>query len=311
MLRAYGVDPTSLLWDALAVELGNNQVLDIDVQSYLGLTAVVRGGQLGNDIDAFWTQSEIFRCEAGNQELARRLRDLLDAATPGAVHTSTPVDTLTITADRVRVTAGAADFQSDFAVLAVPQPTWPEIDISPPVPQTYLISTGPAVKYLSPVAERFWLPGGQAPAGMSDALGMTWEGTDNQMVVGDQGVELSVFAGGRWAEAALRAPDKREHFTHGLDQMLPGYRRQASGPGRFIDWPNERWTRCGYSCATVGQVTTAGPLLASMYEERLAFAGEHTNMAMFGYMEGALQSGFLAAVRIQEAAGVAPAPPGA
>jgi len=46
-------------------------------------------------------------------------------------------------------------------------------------------------------------------------------------------------------------------------------------------------------------------------EERLAFAGEHTNMAMFGYMEGALQSGFLAAVRIQEAAGVAPAPPGA
>jgi monoamine oxidase len=90
--------------------------------------------------------------------------------------------------------------------------------------------------------------------------------------------------------------------------MLPGYGQHALGPGRFMDWPGERWTRCGYSCATVGQVITAGPLLAGMYKQRLAFAGEHTNMAMFGYMEGALQSGFLAATRIQEAAGIASVP---
>jgi monoamine oxidase len=209
MLRSYGVDPDSLVWDALAVELGNNQAIDIDLQSYLGLTAVVRGGQLGDDINAFWTESEIYRCEAGNQELARRLRNLLDAASPGAVHTSTPVDTLTIAPDDVGVSAGALQMRSDYAVLAVPQPTWPEIAISPPIPATYLISTGPAVKYLSPLAERFWLRQNRAPAGMSDALGETWEGTDNQMAVGGQGIELSVFAGGSWAHAALAAHDKQ------------------------------------------------------------------------------------------------------
>jgi monoamine oxidase len=53
-------------------------------------------------------------------------------------------------------------------------------------------------------------------------------------------------------------------------------------------------------------VTTAGPLLDSLYAGRLAFAGEHTVMAMFGYMEGALESGFLAAMRILDDAQVAP-----
>jgi monoamine oxidase len=35
-----------------------------------------------------------------------------------------------------------------------------------------------------------------------------------------------------------------------------------------------------------------------LYEQRLAFAGEHTVMAMFGYVEGALESGLIAAGRI-------------
>jgi monoamine oxidase len=80
------------------------------------------------------------------------------------------------------------------------------------------------------------------------------------------------------------------------------YPASADGPGTFVDWPGDPLTGCGYSCPAPGQVTTAGPLLTSMYAQRLAFAGEHTVMAMFGYMEGALESGFLAAQRILAAA---------
>jgi monoamine oxidase len=301
-LRSLGVHPVSLLWDALAAELGNNQAIDIGLQSYLGLTAAVRGGQLGNDIMAFWTQSEVFRCAAGNQQLARSLRDLLERVSPGSVRTSTPVQQITIESDHVIVTADGHAHSSDYAVLAVPQPAWQGLSISPPVPAGYHITTGPAIKYLCPVTGRFWLRSGQAPTSLSDDLGMTWEGTDNQMVVGGQGVELSVFAGGPSAVAAMQAPDKQKYFTDKLTRIYPDFPGHALGPGVFMDWPNDRWTRCGYSCPTVGQVTGAAQQLAGMYAGRLAFAGEHTVMAMFGYMEGALQSGFFAFSRINAAA---------
>jgi monoamine oxidase len=195
-------------------------------------------------------------------------------------------------------------FGSDYVVLAVPQPTWGRIAFTPPIPDTYLISTGPAVKYLSPLDGRFWLAAGQAPYGMSDDVGMIWEGTDNQVLVGDQGVELSLFAGGPSAEAALEAEDPPRYFGPRLDAMLPGFQQHVAGPGTFIAWPREEWTQCGYSCPAMGEVTTAGPLLARMFADRVAFAGEHTVMAMFGYMEGALESGVIAARNIVRAAGL-------
>jgi monoamine oxidase len=301
-LPDFGVEAGSLLWSAIAAELGNNQVVPIDEQSYLGLTAVVRGGQLAGDINAFWTQSEVFRCAEGNQQLAYALRELLEVVSPGSVLTGVPVTAVTITTDQVTVTANGTDYTSDYAVLAIPQPAWAAISFSPAIPPGYQIATGPAVKYLSPLDSRFWLPEGLAPYSLSDGLGMTWEGTDNQMLLPGQGLELSVFAGGPWAAQARQAADKQQYFTDNLTPMYPDYAGYATPAGTFIDWPSEQWTGCGYSCAAPGQVTTAAPLLAELYQQRLAFAGEHTVMAMFGYMEGALESGYIAAIRILAAA---------
>ena len=303
-LREFGVKQGTLLWSALAADLGNNQAVPVEQQSYLGLAAAVRGGQIGSCIKAFWTESEVYRCEAGAQQLARSLRDLIvnQDIVPVQVLTGTPVAALIVEPQRVTVMADGAGYVSDYAVLANPQPTWQTITFSPPLPADYYIATGPAVKYLSPVKGRFWLKDRLAPYGLSDSLGMTWEGTDGQMTAGGQGFELSVFAGGPSAVNALSAPDKQQYFTASLTPMYPAYPVNASSPGIFMDWPADPWTRCGYSCPAPGQVMGAARLLAGMWADRVAFAGEHTVMAMFGYMEGALQSGLLAAGRIFHAA---------
>jgi monoamine oxidase len=303
-LKEFGVPDGGLLWDALKVHLENDQTVAVEQQSYLGLTAVVRGGQLGDDTHAYWTMSEVFRCEQGNQALARKLRDIIDA-TPGcAVRLNAPVTAIDIRDNDVQVSVGTNTFICDYAVLAVPQPVWNKLTISPPgIDPSWHITTGPAVKYLSPVRSRFWLAKNQAPAGVSDQLGMTWEGTDNQMVVGDQSIEMSVFAGGPWADLARNSPDRRDYFTNRLVELFPGYIEQALDP-TFMDWPANPWIGCGYSCPTLGQVTKAGPRLAGMYNNRLAFAGEHTVMGMFGYMEGALESGLRASDLIKTTAGV-------
>jgi monoamine oxidase len=72
----------------------------------------------------------------------------------------------------------------------------------------------------------------------------------------------------------------------------------------FAAWPRAVWTRTGYSAPAPGQVTRLGPILNSPYHGRLFFAGEHTSTAFFGHMEGALQSGMLAALRILREEGV-------
>jgi monoamine oxidase len=303
-LHQFGIKPDSLLYALLSANLSNDQTLPIDQQSYLGLLAVVRGGRIGDDDMAYWTQTEVYRCAAGNQALAFVLRDVLKDL-GGRVLTNTKVTAIDVSAPAgVKITAGGSTYQSDYAVLAIPQPTWAGITISPPIPSSYQIATGPAVKYLSPVTRRFWLQPQLAPTSVSDDLGMTWEGTDNQMAVGDQGFGLSVFAGGPCADAARGALDKQAYFTTSLTSMYPDYENYAAGSGFFIDWPSEPTIGCGYSCPSLGQVTTAAPQLARLYQDRLAFAGEHTVMAMFGYMEGALESGVRAAGRIKKAAGI-------
>ena len=46
-------------------------------QSYLGNLAMVKGGGL----EKYWTESEVYRCQGGNQQLARKF---VDGDRPGA-----------------------------------------------------------------------------------------------------------------------------------------------------------------------------------------------------------------------------------
>jgi hypothetical protein len=129
---------------------------------------------------------------------------------------------------RPQVGSSWYDLPEVTAVLAIPQPAWAAISFSPAIPPGYQIATGPAVKYLSPLDNRFWLLEGLAPYSLSDGLGMTWEGTDNQMLLPGQGLELSVFAGGPWAAQARQAADKAQYFTDNLTPMYPDYAGYAT-----------------------------------------------------------------------------------
>lgn len=55
--------------------------------------------------------------------------------------------------------------------------------------------------------------------------------------------------------------------------------------------------RSSYSCPHPGEATTSWPQLASEFLG-LAFAGEHACPGFFGYMEGALESGINAVLRV-------------
>jgi monoamine oxidase len=295
---------------ALEAQFANTNGVPTNRQSFLANLAAIRGGGLHGKPDDYFTQSETVKCEQGNQTLALRLADSIVAA-GGEVAISTPISLIDVRADKVVLKSAAGkDLEFNYVVLAIPPSLWPtttspgEITITPPIPPEFRMSMGLAIKYLSDLKVRFWFGAGLSPNGMSEAIGMTWDGTDNQIQMSDQTVELSLFAGGYAAREAIdllsRSGERalNAHYAGELDKLFAGYSKNLAGEPKFICWPSERWTKAGYSCPAPGEVTGIGPFLNRPFHDRLVFAGEHCCLPFFGYMEGALQSGLAAASAI-------------
>lgn len=304
-----------LLRNSLEVHFSNDQTAATTQQSYLGLLAAVKGG----GVQDYWELSETFRCDSGNQALANRFVDEIKKIVKKfhgqedwSVNTKEPVTHIEISQNSANVTVRSifqennnADsivkqYKADYVILAIPPATWKHISISPELPPNSQMSMGKAIKYLTAVNERFWIKKGLAPSSVSDELGIIWESTDNQMATKKHGFGLNLFAGGHSANNALKADNPVEYFNAAFEQVYQGY-ESNSNKQEFINWPEEKWTGGGYSCPKPKEVCTIARFLTQAYYDRLFFAGEHTCLAFFGYMEGALRSGVLCSNKIIEA----------
>ncbi len=265
-------------------------------QSYLGNLAMIKG----HGLEKFWTDSEIYRCRGGNQQLATKLREAIG---PSRVLLSTPVEGVSVR-DRdvsVRLASGRT-LEADDVIVTAPPPVWNKIAFDPVLPSTLSPQMGMNVKCLIALKDRFWRRAGLGPDILSDGpINLTWEGTDNQR---GPGAALVAFSGGPDVDTCRGWP-AAARFEHYLAELSKVYRgiRPSFVKGRFMDWPSDVWTKGSYSFPAPGQVTTIGPLLWQR-TSRLHFAGEYTSYAFMGYMEGALHSGALVARAIAERDGV-------
>jgi monoamine oxidase len=266
-------------------------------QSYLGNLAMVKG----HGIEKYWTDTEVYRCRGGNQQLARRLQEAIGTA---RVRLSTAVDAITVGASgvRVRLVTGAT-LEAEDVVLTAPPSVWNKIAFDPPLPPTLAPQMGSNVKGLIALQDRFWRRSETAPDILSDGpVNLTWDATDGQS---GPGAVMVAFSGGPDSDVVRAWPAalRFENYLAELSKVYPGI-RPAFVRGRFMDWPADLWARASYSFPAPGQVTSLGPVLWNE-KTRLHFAGEYTSYAYMGFMEGALHSGALVARRIAERDGVA------
>jgi monoamine oxidase len=292
----------------LRFEISTNQTVPVGEQSYLGLLAAVKGGSLTDLWKAkrgpseFWTDTEVFRCGAGNQELAECLMKET-TKNKGKIFLECPVKEIHADSKTAHVVTSKGDsFDADWVVVAVPPSCWNKTLLPGKDLDSFKIRMGQAVKYFAETKSRFWLREKLAPSGSDTKLGMIWEGTDNQIGPIENGAELTLFAGGDLAQKAITAADPNEYCRKGVEELYQGFGSERADD-HFMNWPGEEWTLGGYSCPTQGQVTTAA---RKLYEAdgRLVWAGEHCCMAFFGYMESALQSGLHAAQLIARGEGI-------
>ncbi|WP_037887460.1 DUF4056 domain-containing protein [Streptomyces sp. NRRL S-87] len=267
----------------------NDQCVPVADQSYLGFLAAVKAHSYFGDMLAYWSLTETRRCQGGNDRLAAALAGSLTG-----IRLDTEVTAVEARTGGIRVTslsggrAATADF--DYAIMAAPPAVWPTVTGHTPfVPADYTMQHGPCVKFLSTFDDDIWTKDGLAPTALWDQLGSVWEGTDNQHTP-PAGRCLTVYSGGGY----VLDPTK---YQARLPLLYPRYPAELKKT-LMADWPKEPFIRTGYSVPGKNQVTTVAKNLSGSYAGRLFFAGEQASPGFFGYMEGALQSGLLAAFRV-------------
>ena len=86
----------------------------------------------GGGLEKYWTESEVYRCQGGNQQLARKF---VAAIGPAKVLTRTIVRSIAVTDSGVKVTlANGKVLEGEHVVLTAPPPTWNRIAIDPALP---------------------------------------------------------------------------------------------------------------------------------------------------------------------------------
>ncbi len=288
--------------DAITLTFYLNNTVDPSQQSWLANLAQFSAGTWevpSSDPTGFFDDTEVFRCESGNQQLARSLAALI-TDNCGSILYNTSVSSLTTGSSGVTTTIGSNSQTFDYAVIAVPVSILPSITINGS--SVSATSNNAAVKYLAAADSRFWLPNFIAPTALSDQIGMTWEGTDNQMNTTDQAIDLSVFAGGQVALNAIGSSDPATFFQDGLNSLYGSYNYGTNS--EFVNWPANLNIQTGYSCPSTNQVVNIQQTYASAIQDVVFIAGEHASPAWFGFMEGALESGITAALNVAQAAGI-------
>lgn len=260
-------------------------------ESLLGRLSIIKGGGL----EKYWTETEVYRCKGGNQQLAERLADAIGRP---RVRLETPVVAVDVFDKKVAVTlAGGEILEAEDVVVSVPPGTWKRITFIPPFPPQLSPQMSNQVKFLSEVRSRFWEEDKLAPNSLSDGpVAETWDATDKQS--GEGHACLTVFAGGNAADIgrAWTHDQRMAHYALELERIYPRF-AQNFVKGYFADWPSDPWSQAGYSAPAPGQIITLGPILYGGLG-RLHFCGEHTSFAFQGYMEGGLHSGASLAKRI-------------
>lgn len=268
-------------------------------QSYLGNLAMVKGHQL----EKYWTDTEVYRCRGGNQQLARRLTTEIGDR---RVFLSMPATGVSVDDRLARVRlANGKTLEAEDVIVTVPPSVWNKIAFDPVLPASLAPQMGTNVKCLIAVGDAFWRREELAPDTLSDGpVNQTWNGTDGQP---GAGAALVAFSGGPSADTCRSWPAqttlKLERYLAELSKVYKGL-RSAYVRGRFMDWPSDVWAKASYSFPAPGQVTSMGPQIWRD-NSRLHFAGEYTSYAFMGYMEGALHSGALVARAIAARDGVA------
>ncbi|GAB4443841.1 MAG: NAD(P)/FAD-dependent oxidoreductase [Chloroflexi bacterium OHK40] len=266
----------------------------------------------GAAVEVLGNSDEQFTVEGGSS----RIVEGLVARLKGSVHLR---HVLTAVAQRgagYRLAfANGTSVDAEYVILAMPFAVLRRVTLDLRLPGRLRrmiaeLDSGRNEKLLAGFRRRAWRQdaGFSSEAWSDIGFAAAWDATQRE--VDREAGALTFFLGGEEA-AALDGRNTRQlgqQFVDALGAALPGLREAATGTFARSRWGADRFSNGSYVTFRPGQYTRFSDFLyieadePMEYQEvrvgNLAFAGEHLSDAYYGYMNGAAQTGRLAAASI-------------
>ncbi|MBE7491713.1 MAG: FAD-dependent oxidoreductase [Planctomycetes bacterium] len=283
--------------------------LDAADQSCLNMLCLLAPS--GSPFEPFGESDERYKVRGGNErlceELARRLEGTIRLEHRLARVSGPKPFRLVFDTPR-----GAVEEAFDVVVLALPFTILRELELRvelPPAKRRAIVELGYGRngKLIVGTDRRPWRVTGYSGGIFSDEpFQLVWDNSRLQWGKGADPVQgpagLTFYSGGSMCDMmALGTPANQiERLVSRLEPAFPGVQRVLNGKSLRMNWPQERFVLASYAAYRPGQWTAIrgheGTSVGDLY-----FAGEHCSLGSQGYMNGAAETGRVAAARIAAA----------
>lgn len=265
----------------------------------------------GRSADLLAYSDERYTVNGGSQRIAEELVKRL----PGQVQLNRPLSRVRRTGNAYTLDfTGAASVEADWVIVTVPASLLRSITFPTTLPaafRDYLanVNLGRNEKVFAGFNTRAWRTSGEFSLGAWTDLGYSsvWDGTQAQIDRPD--AALTLYYGG--AEVA-RMPNGKSQYdaaVASLNTYIPGLQAAANGQYQRTNWTGEKYSKGAYVNFRPGQLTKWGSYFwtetgggnptQEVVFDGLVFAGEHTSDDWYGFMNGAAQTGRLAATAVR------------
>ena len=263
----------------------------------------------GDRVELLGTSDEKFMVQGGTSKII----EALGAALTGQIELHRVLRRIEPAAAGFRlIFAPDHEIEADYVVIAVPFTCLREVQIQVDLPvalRAFIqeVDLGDNEHVIAGFSERFWQTADGFVLGAWTDLGFAevWDATQRQVDRTD--AALTFFLGGdqvrRMELGDLQVEGQK--FVDHLEGFVPGAAHARSG--RFVRsrWSRDPFARGAYTNFRPGQLTGFGEFLyiesddpddrQDVHVGNLVFAGEHLSDAYSGYMNGAAETGRLAA----------------
>lgn len=275
-------------------------------QSALSFLLLFDPGDNGKNYRLYGESDEVYSIKGGNilicDALAKELTGQiqLDNSLAAIKQNSNKQYQLSFTK-----TGGATnDVTADIVIITVPFTMLRNVEIQVPMPKEKLngiknLGYGMNSKIFIGTKERAWRKQGYAGYCFSDNSVMN--GYDHtQMQGGNTGAGgFTLMPGGNRGIDLINQSmeDMQKEYVPALDAVFAGVASSFNGRLQRWHWPSYTFSKCSYTSYKTGQYTTiAGSEIKPV--GNIYFAGEHCSYEFQGFMNGAAETGRLAAEAI-------------
>lgn len=291
----------NLLEIAFLTEYG----LEADQQSCINMLYLISTDTSNGAFDVFGESDERYKIKGGNQQLVDKLAESV-AEYIRLGHQLIAVKQSANNTYELTFDIGGGDtltYISEFVIMTLPFSVLRDVDLSQaglPAKKMEAIQQlgyGTNAKLFLGFDDRHWRSLGYTGYLFTDnGIQTGWD--NSQLQEGTVG-SYTIYTGGNVGVAVGdgSAQSQADLFLPKLDSIFAGCAGKYTGTAERFHWPTHAFTKGSYACYKIGQWTS----IAGAEQQtvgKMFFAGEHCSFDYQGYMNGAAETGRVAAEAI-------------